>query len=148
MIANKQSDALAVCLVQTTCRRQKIRPGQLSVHADNGSPMTGQGLAVVYGSVGCLRVDRDYVPRVPVNEEVRFQISGVVPPDELPSDEWSEGYYRVPAGLNWTTTGLTLGEALQGAQVLNVTTLLTARGDARSYLSPRLGIPAGLDGFG
>jgi hypothetical protein len=95
-------------------------------------PFTG---AVVYGSVGCLRVDRDYFPRVPVNKEVRFQISGVVPPDELPSDEWSEGYYRVPAGMNWTTTGLTLGEALQGAQVLNVTTLLTARGDAHPYPS-------------
>jgi putative transposase len=52
MIDNQQSDALAVCLVETTCRRQQIQPGQLSVHADNGSPMSGRGLYTLYTRLG------------------------------------------------------------------------------------------------
>jgi putative transposase len=40
MVADGESAALAKRLIDETCRRQNIQPGQLSIHADRGSSMS------------------------------------------------------------------------------------------------------------
>jgi transposase InsO family protein len=45
MIAEVESSELAKQLIAETARKQRIQPEQLTLHADNGSPMTGKPLS-------------------------------------------------------------------------------------------------------
>jgi putative transposase len=52
MVAPKESDALAATLIEETCTRQQIEPGQLTLHADRGSSMTSKTVAFLLADLG------------------------------------------------------------------------------------------------
>jgi putative transposase len=45
MIAERESEELAQELIRATCEKQEIHPGQLTLHADNGSAMIAKSVA-------------------------------------------------------------------------------------------------------
>jgi putative transposase len=55
MIAEVESSALAQQLIAETARKQGIHPDQLTLHADNGSPMTGKPLSQLLVDLGITR---------------------------------------------------------------------------------------------
>ena len=52
MIAERETATLAEKLLAQTCERQGILPGQLTVHADRGSPMISKTVANLYADLG------------------------------------------------------------------------------------------------
>ncbi len=52
LIADRETAALASKLIGESCDRQKIRPGQLGVHADRGTSMTSKALAMLFADLG------------------------------------------------------------------------------------------------
>jgi putative transposase len=52
MIAPHESAALAERLIATTCERQGISRGQLTLHADRGSSMTSKPVALLLADLG------------------------------------------------------------------------------------------------
>jgi putative transposase len=55
MIAEVESGELAKQLIAESTRKQAIQPDQLTLHADNGSPMTGQPLSQLLVDLGITR---------------------------------------------------------------------------------------------
>lgn len=52
MVGLQPAAHLAKELIDETCRRQGIRPGQLTLHADRGNPMVSKSLAMLMGDLG------------------------------------------------------------------------------------------------
>jgi len=52
MVAHREQAVLAERLIETTCARQGIVPGQLTVHADRGSSMTSKPVALLLADLG------------------------------------------------------------------------------------------------
>jgi putative transposase len=52
MLAYKESTVLAQKLIADTCRKQRIEPGQLTIHADRGSSMTSKPVAFLLADLG------------------------------------------------------------------------------------------------
>jgi putative transposase len=52
MVAHRESAELAQRLIDETSRKQGIRPGQLTIHADRGSSMTSQPVALLLSDLG------------------------------------------------------------------------------------------------
>jgi putative transposase len=52
MVAQRESAALGQELVRTACEQQRVQPGQLTVHADRGSPMVAKSTALLYADLG------------------------------------------------------------------------------------------------
>jgi len=52
MIAERESASLAETLIAATCVRQGIQPGQLTIHADNGSSMTSKPVTLLMADLG------------------------------------------------------------------------------------------------
>lgn len=52
MIAHRESAALAEKLIRETCRRQKIRQGQLTIHADRGTSMRSKPVGLLLSDLG------------------------------------------------------------------------------------------------
>jgi len=52
MVAHEESKALAKKLIDETCRRQRIEPSQLTLHADRGSSMTSKPVALLLADLG------------------------------------------------------------------------------------------------
>jgi putative transposase len=52
MVAHRESAALAEKLIRTTCARQGITPGELTLHADRGSSMTSKPVALLLADLG------------------------------------------------------------------------------------------------
>lgn len=52
LVAPRESEALAVMLLEQTCIKQQIGPGQLVVHADRGSSMTSKSVAFLLADLG------------------------------------------------------------------------------------------------
>jgi putative transposase len=62
MVAHRESAALAEKLIEETCRKEGILPGQLTVHADNGPSMTSKTVAMLLGNLGVTKThSRPYV---------------------------------------------------------------------------------------
>lgn len=51
-VFERESSVLAAGLLQDICARYGIAPGQLSVHSDNGSPMTGESMLATMQRLG------------------------------------------------------------------------------------------------
>lgn len=51
-VASTESATIAQRLIEDACRRQGIMPGQLTVHADRGSPMIAKSTAQLYIDLG------------------------------------------------------------------------------------------------
>jgi putative transposase len=52
MVAERESAALGQDLIRTAGERHGIEPGQLTVHADRGSPMIAKSTALLYADLG------------------------------------------------------------------------------------------------
>jgi putative transposase len=52
MVASKECARLAEDLIASTCARQRIAPGQLTLHADRGSSMTSKPVAFLLANLG------------------------------------------------------------------------------------------------
>jgi len=52
LVADRESEVLAVELIEQTCAKQGIRPGDLTLHADRGSSMTSQSVAFLLADLG------------------------------------------------------------------------------------------------
>ena len=55
MVAYQELAVLANRLITKTCQRQKIVPGQLTIHADRGSSMTSKNVALLLSNLGVTR---------------------------------------------------------------------------------------------
>jgi transposase InsO family protein len=52
MVGHREQDALAKRLIEQSCIKQRIQPGQLSVHADRGSSMRSKVVAHLLADLG------------------------------------------------------------------------------------------------
>lgn len=52
MVANCERAEMARNLIEDTCRKQQIEPGQLTIHADRGSSMTSKPVAFLLADLG------------------------------------------------------------------------------------------------
>jgi len=52
MVAHRESATLAERLISETCARQRITPGELTLHADRGSSMTSKPVALLLADLG------------------------------------------------------------------------------------------------
>lgn len=52
MVADGESAELAKRLIEDTCAKQRIEPGQLTIHADRGSSMTSKPVAFLMADLG------------------------------------------------------------------------------------------------
>ena len=52
MIADREGQELARQLIEQTCAKQEIVPGQLTIHADRGSSMTSKSVAFLLADLG------------------------------------------------------------------------------------------------
>jgi putative transposase len=55
MIAEVESAELAKQLIAETCIKQGVQPEQLTIHADNGSPMIAKSVAVLMADLGVVK---------------------------------------------------------------------------------------------
>ena len=55
MVAERESAELAQLLLAECCRKQEIRPGQLTIHADRGSPMIARPVTLKLGELGVVK---------------------------------------------------------------------------------------------
>jgi putative transposase len=55
MIAYRESSELARRLIEHSCRKQQIAPGQLTIHADRGSSMKSKPVALLLSDLGVVR---------------------------------------------------------------------------------------------
>ena len=55
MVAHRELAVLARKLIEETCRKQSIQPGQLLIHADRGSSMTSKPVAFLMADLGVTR---------------------------------------------------------------------------------------------
>lgn len=51
-VAARESATVAQQLIDACCKHQNITPGQLTIHADRGSPMTAKSTALLYVDLG------------------------------------------------------------------------------------------------
>ena len=52
MVAHRESATLAETLIRETCARQRIAPGELTLHADRGASMTSKPVAFLLADLG------------------------------------------------------------------------------------------------
>ncbi len=52
LVSERESAVLGHDLIRTACERQGVEPGQLTVHADRGSPMVAKTTALLYADLG------------------------------------------------------------------------------------------------
>jgi putative transposase len=55
MVAERESATLAQRLIDETCDKQGIQPGQLTIHADRGTAMTSKSVALLLAELGVTR---------------------------------------------------------------------------------------------
>ena len=55
MISYRETAGLAKQLIESSCRKQGIVPGQLTLHADRGSSMTAKSLALFLADLGVVK---------------------------------------------------------------------------------------------
>jgi putative transposase len=65
MIAYRESAELAKHLIEQSCEKQNIQPGQLTIHADRGSSMTSQSVALLLSDLGVVKTHS----RPPVSDD-------------------------------------------------------------------------------
>jgi putative transposase len=74
MVAERESAALAERLIETTCERQDIAPGQLTLHADRGSSMRAKDLALLLADLGVTKThSRPYTATDNPYSEAQFR---------------------------------------------------------------------------
>ncbi|WIG94427.1 DDE-type integrase/transposase/recombinase [Myxococcus sp. SDU36] len=74
MVAHRESATLAKKLLATTCERQGVVPGQLTIRADRGSSMTSKPVALLMADLGVTKThSRPYVSNDNPFSEAHFK---------------------------------------------------------------------------
>lgn len=74
MVAHRESAALASRLIAETCRKQGVRPGQLTIHADRGASMRSKPVALLLSDLGVIKThSRPYVSNDNPYSESQFK---------------------------------------------------------------------------
>jgi len=74
MITHQESAALAKKLIEQSCRRQGITPGELTLHADRGPSMTSKPVALLLSDLGVTKThSRPYVSNDNPFSEAQFK---------------------------------------------------------------------------
>jgi putative transposase len=90
MVAHREQRALAHRLIDQTCAKQNIQPGQLTIHADRGSSMTSKVVAQLMADLGITQThSRPYVSDDNPYSESQFKTLKYCPefPDRFGSIE-------------------------------------------------------------
>ena len=97
MVAECESGELAKALIDETCARQGITPGQLTFHADNGAAMVAQPVAFLLASLGITKShSRPYVSDDNPFSEAQFKTLKYRPgfPERFASLEHARAFLR------------------------------------------------------
>lgn len=97
MIAELESSDLAKQLIAETARKQGIQPDQLTLHADNGSPMTGKPLSQLLVDLGITKShSRPHTSDDNPFSEAQFKTMKYRPdyPDRFASIDEARGWAR------------------------------------------------------
>jgi putative transposase len=95
MLALRETAGLAERLIASTCAKQGIEAGQLTIHADRGSPMKSHGVALLLGSLGITKThSRPHVSNDNPYSEAQFKTLKYCPafPDRFGSYEDALGF--------------------------------------------------------
>jgi putative transposase len=94
LLAQRESAALAEKLIAESCERQRIQPGQLTVHADRGAPMIAKSMAFMFADLGITKThSRPHVSNDNPFSESQFKTLKYRPefPDRFGSPEHARG---------------------------------------------------------
>ena len=97
MLAHRELAALAEKLIDQTCQRQHIEPGQLTIHADRGTSMTSKSVALLMSDLGVTKThSRPHVSDDNPYSESHFKTLKYRPdfPDRFGSIQDSRGFCR------------------------------------------------------
>jgi putative transposase len=97
LVAPRESEALAVMLLEQTCAKQQIGPGELIVHADRGSSMTSKSVAFLLADLGVEKThSRPQVSNDNPYSESQFKTMKYRPefPDRFDSIEHARSFSR------------------------------------------------------
>ena len=105
LLAQRESAALAEKLIEQSCERQAIQPGQLTVHADRGAPMIAKSMAFMLADLGITKThSRPHVSNDNPFSESQFKTLKYRP--EFPDRFGSPEHARSCCGdlLHWYNT--------------------------------------------
>jgi len=97
MVAYRESARLAERLIEETCRRQGILPGELTIHADRGSSMTSKPVALLLTDLGVTKThSRPHVSNDNPYSEAQFKTLKYRPdfPERFGSIEHARAHCR------------------------------------------------------
>ena len=101
MVAPRESAELAKRLIEASCAKQNIRPGQLTLHADRGSSMRSKPVALLLADLGVTKThSRPHVSDDNPYSESQFRTLKYRPefPDRFgclqDSRAFSQGFFR------------------------------------------------------
>jgi putative transposase len=74
LVAERESAALATQLIEQTIEKQRVEPGQLTIHADRGSSMTSRDVAFLLADLGVTKThSRPHVSNDNPYSEAQFK---------------------------------------------------------------------------
>lgn len=101
MVALQEAGHLAELLIEETCQRQAISPGQLTLHADRGKPMLSKPLAFLLADLGVTKShSRPYTSDDNPFSEAHFKTMKYRPDyptrfdSLLGARDWAADFYR------------------------------------------------------
>ncbi len=95
MLAERETGALAEALIEQSCERQGITPGQLTVHSDNGPAMKSKPVALLMSDLGITKThSRPHVSNDNPFSESQFKTLKYRPdfPDRFGSQEHGRSF--------------------------------------------------------
>jgi putative transposase len=98
MVAEGESATLAQRLIEATCDKQAIEPGQLTIHADRGTAMTSKSVALLMADLGVTRThSRPHVSDDNPYSEAQFKTIKYHPtfPERFGSIQAARAFCRV-----------------------------------------------------
>ena len=98
LVAHEERAALARKLIEQSCRRQGITPGELTLHADRGPSMTSKPVALLLSDLGVTKThSRPYVSNDNPFSEAQFKTMKYRPdfPDRFGSIQHARGHGHV-----------------------------------------------------
>lgn len=98
LVADRESEALAVELIEQTCLKQAVKPGELTIHADRGSSMTSKSVAFLLADLGVEKThSRPHVSNDNPFSESQFKTMKYRPefPTRFASLEEARGFCRI-----------------------------------------------------
>jgi putative transposase len=144
MVAMRESAELAKRLIQDSCTKQCILPGQLTLHADRGTSMSSKPVAFLLADLGVTKThSRPHVSDDNPYSESQFRTMKYRPefPDRFgciqDSRAFAQGFFLVQRRT--LPLGLGIAHPRHGALPANRPHLATASTSARCRLSPSPG---------